>query len=85
MFQAKRMPYWLIGHFGGCIYIICMRGLMLKKNNLSGSEPEWPFGQMLAMLMLTRPLIELLPLILSVNDDSRRVAISGPVPGPFRF
>ncbi|RMJ22647.1 hypothetical protein PHISP_06478 [Aspergillus sp. HF37] len=65
---ADQIPYWLISHTGGCIYIICMLELMFQRNNLSRTESEWSFGQTLAMLMLTGPLIELLSLVLSVID-----------------
>jgi len=64
--------YRLIGHLMGRSYIIVMIELMIKRNKVSREENEWTFGQVLAMVMLVGPLIELVSLLLErveVKDD----------------
>jgi hypothetical protein len=67
--EVGRIPLWrLIGHLGGCAYIIAMIELMIKRNNAASSGQQWAFGQVISMLMLVGPLIELLALILGRAD-----------------
>lgn len=64
--------YYLIGHLTGRSYIIVMIELMIKRNKVNRQENAWTFGQVLAMVMLVGPLIELVSLLLErmeAKDD----------------
>ena len=55
---------YVIGHLAGSAYIIGMIEIMIKRNKVDHNEFTWTFGQLLAMLMLIGPLIELVSLFL---------------------
>jgi len=60
----------LVGRLGGCSYIIAMLELIIKRNaSRVTPEPElWTFGQVMAMMMLVGPLIDLLSFVLGNVD-----------------
>lgn len=65
--DARKNPslwIYLIGHLAGSSYIIGMLELMIKRNKVDHAETAWTFGQLLAMVMLVGPLIELISLLL---------------------
>ena len=55
---------YVVGHLAGSAYIIGMIEMMIKRNKVDHDEFTWTFGQLLAMLMLIGPLIELVSLFL---------------------
>jgi hypothetical protein len=65
----RRIPYHLIGHVVACAYIIAMLELIIARNNLGPGARLWTFGQVLAMMMLIGPIIELLSLLLGSLDQ----------------
>jgi len=70
----KGFPYHLIGRLGGSAYIIAMLELIIKRNSVSPQERVWTFGQVLAVVMLVGPLIEILSLILGRAGVDHRLA-----------
>lgn len=54
----------MLGQLGACIYMIATLELIIKRNDLLSVLGEWNFGQLLAMMMLLGPLIELMALVL---------------------
>ncbi|OCK81568.1 hypothetical protein K432DRAFT_392041 [Lepidopterella palustris CBS 459.81] len=50
----------MIGEVAGRVYIVIMTELILRRNNTTGDSNDWGFGQILAMLMLIGPTIELI-------------------------
>ena len=60
--------YSLFGHWAASAYIIAMLELIIKRNSLKPGIGEWTFGQLLAMVMLVGPLIEISALILRKLD-----------------
>jgi hypothetical protein len=58
--RKKRKSFiYIIGHEIGCIYAIVMLELIIRRNALGPGLNDWTFGQVLAMMMLLGPLIEL--------------------------
>ncbi|KAF3479624.1 uncharacterized protein GIQ15_06600 [Arthroderma uncinatum] len=55
----------MLGRLAACIYLIWMLELIIRRNKLLPGLEEWKFGQVLAMMMLIGPLIELMSLLLS--------------------
>lgn len=51
--------YVMIGEVVGRVYIITMLELMIKRNATGSAGNDWGFGQVLAMVMLVGPIIEL--------------------------
>jgi hypothetical protein len=75
----RRVPYHLIGHLVASAYIIAMLELIIKRNNLGPGAGLWTFGQVLAMMMLIGPLIDLLSLIFgNVDGESEAEEASEP-------
>jgi hypothetical protein len=55
---------YLLGRLGACSYVIGMLELMIRRNKVSSDESLWTFGQVLAMVMLVGPVIEIFSLTL---------------------
>ena len=51
--------YQMLGCVTGTVYLAVMTELMTKRNNLADGVNSWAFGQVLAIMMLLGPLIEL--------------------------
>lgn len=51
--------YRIIGDLAGRSYIIAMLELIIRHNTLGPGLGEWTFGQLLAMMMLVGPIVEL--------------------------
>lgn len=64
----KGFPYHLISQLSGSAYAIAMLELMIHRNPLAPGAGEWTFGQVLAMMMLVGPLVELVSLLLGKAD-----------------
>jgi hypothetical protein len=62
--------FYLVGHLAGSSYIIAMIELMIKRNRVDRTEDAWSFGQVLAMVMLVGPLIELVAFLLERKEDT---------------
>ena len=60
----------LLGHLGVKVYMIVMLELIIKRKELLPGMSEWTFGQVLAMMMLTGPVTELLSLILGMCESN---------------
>jgi hypothetical protein len=69
----KGYPYHLIGRLGGCVDIIAMLELIMKRNNVAYEERVWTFGQMLATMMLVGPVVEIMSLVLGRVGLDRRM------------
>lgn len=54
----------MLGQLGACVYMIATLELIIIRNDLLSGLGEWEFGQLLAMMMLLGPLIELMALAL---------------------
>ncbi|KAI9367876.1 hypothetical protein BJX61DRAFT_547070 [Aspergillus egyptiacus] len=67
-----RMIVATIGHLVACIYLIVMLELILTRNRLRPGLQRWQFGQVLAMMMLIGPLMEVLSLVRDPGSRSRR-------------
>lgn len=57
--ELRRFPPSLLGHWAASAYIIGMLELMIQRNSLAPGIGLWTFGQVLAMVMLIGPVIEL--------------------------
>jgi hypothetical protein len=65
----RRKPFWtVVGHTLGSVYVIVMLELIIRRNQLGPGINEWTFGQVLAMMMLVGPLIELTSSMLGEKD-----------------
>jgi hypothetical protein len=73
--RKRGFPYHLIGHLFASSYIIAMLELMIRRNNLGPGTGLWTFGQVLAMVLLLGPLIELGALLIGkmeAGGDAQR-------------
>ncbi|KAG8856833.1 hypothetical protein FRB91_000283 [Serendipita sp. 411] len=58
-----------VGDIAGRSYIIAMLELIIRRNNASVDGSNWSFGQILAMMMLIAPIIELVSLVTSKDSN----------------
>jgi hypothetical protein len=66
----RRKPFWnVVGHTIGSVYVIVMLELIIRRNQLGPGINQWTFGQVLAMMMLVGPLIELTSSMLGEKDQ----------------
>ncbi|KAG8803251.1 hypothetical protein FRC18_007350, partial [Serendipita sp. 400] len=71
-----------MGDLAGRAYIIAMLELIIRRNNVLSDGSVWSFGQILAMMMLIGPIIELTSLFTSTDSDlGGKVHISEPEAG----
>lgn len=68
--ETGGFPFHLLGHWAGSAYIVAMLELIIKRNRLQPGIGEWTFGQLLAMVMLVGPVIELIAWILGKVDKN---------------
>ena len=73
--EIRRLPYHLFGHWAGSAYIIAMLELIIKRNSLQPGIGQWTFGQLLAMVMLVGPVIEIAALLLGELDLEGRAGV----------
>lgn len=67
--SRDRKPFWtVVGHTIGSVYVIVMLELIIRRNQLGPGINEWTFGQVLAMMMLVGPLIELTSSVIGEKD-----------------
>ncbi|KAG8828183.1 hypothetical protein FRC17_007592 [Serendipita sp. 399] len=59
-----------LGDLAGRSYIIAMLELIIRRNDVVADQSNWSFGQILAMMMLIGPIIELTSLFTSRNSDA---------------
>ncbi|KAG8827891.1 hypothetical protein FRC17_007694 [Serendipita sp. 399] len=59
-----------LGDIAGRSYIIAMLELIIRRNDVVADQSNWSFGQILAMMMLIGPIIELTSLFTSRNSDA---------------
>lgn len=64
-------PYWLASYLAGTVYLAVMLELTIRRNALAPGLDEWTFGQVMAMVMLIGPLIELASLLLGKVDGGQ--------------
>lgn len=65
----KRDIYQAVAYLAGTAYLAAMVELMIQRNKLEPDEEEWTFGQVLAMMMLIGPVIELMSMLLGKLDE----------------
>ena len=53
-------PFKVFGNMLGRIYVITMLEAVLRRNDLGPGMGAWTFGQVLAMMMLIGPLVEVI-------------------------
>lgn len=58
----------VISQVVGSVYFIIMLELMMQRSTLASGVGSWTFGQVLAMMMLVGPLIELVSILLGKVD-----------------
>ncbi|KAI9743097.1 MAG: hypothetical protein M1818_003392 [Claussenomyces sp. TS43310] len=72
--------YRVIGAIVGRSYIIAMLELIINRNNLGPGNTTWGFGQLLAMMMLLGPLIQLLSFRNKETSDPFSATTGGDLP-----
>ncbi|KAF7173958.1 hypothetical protein CNMCM5623_006235 [Aspergillus felis] len=68
--DERRFSLRLFGELGSRVYLIVMLELMLQKNDVDTSNMGWSFAQILAILTLIGPLLELFTLIKRPPEDA---------------